>query len=42
MASVESLARVRRLMAPIAQINIGGQQVNVAGNLTPGAGNQSE
>ncbi len=41
LASVESLARVRRLMAPIAQINIGRSQVNVAGNVTTGKGNGS-
>jgi len=33
LASVESLARVRKLITPI-QINIADQQVNVAGNLT--------
>ncbi len=36
LASVESLARVRRLITPIAQINIAEQQVNVAGNVTTG------
>ena len=34
LASVESLARVRKLIIPI-QINIAEQQVNVAGTLTP-------
>ena len=41
LASVESLARVRKLITPI-QINIaesGGQQVNVAGNVRTGKGN---
>ncbi len=38
LASVESLARIRKLMAPIAQINIADQQVNVAGNVTTGKG----
>lgn len=37
LASVESLARVRRLITPIAQINIAERQVNVAGNVTTGA-----
>lgn len=32
--SAESLARVRRLLQPIAQFNIAEQQVNVAGNVT--------
>ncbi len=32
--SAESLARVRRLLQPIAQVNIAEQQVNVAGNVT--------
>lgn len=41
LASVESLARVRRLITPIAQINIAEQQVNVAGNVTTGKGNGS-
>lgn len=36
LASVESLARVRRLITPIAQINIAERQVNVAGNVTTG------
>lgn len=36
LASVESLARVRKLITPI-QINIADQQVNVAGNLVAGA-----
>ena len=35
LASVESLARVRKLITPI-QINIADQQVNVAGNLMAG------
>ena len=35
LASVESLARVRRLITPL-QINIAEQQVNVAGNVTTG------
>ncbi|MGC4108702.1 MAG: hypothetical protein QM753_20455 [Thermomicrobiales bacterium] len=35
LASVESLARVRKLITPI-QINIADQQVNVAGNLLAG------
>lgn len=35
LASVESLARVRKLIIPI-QINIADQQVNVAGNLLAG------
>ena len=34
LASVESLARVRKLITPI-QINIAEQQVNVAGNVMP-------
>lgn len=35
--AIESLARVRRLLGPAAvQVNIGAQQVNVAGNVTPG------
>lgn len=38
LASVESLSRIRKLMAPIAQINIADQQVNVAGNVTTGKG----
>jgi hypothetical protein len=37
LASVESLARVRKLINPI-QINIADQQVNVVGNLTTGTG----
>jgi len=37
LASVESLARVRRLITPL-QINIAEQQVNVAGNVTTGKG----
>ncbi len=37
LASVESLARVRKLIIPI-QINIAEQQVNVAGNVTTGKG----
>lgn len=37
LASVESLARVRKLITPI-QINIAEQQVNVAGSLTTGNG----
>ena len=41
LASVESLARVRRLITPIAQINIAEQQLNVAGNVTTGKGNGS-
>ena len=41
LASVESLARVRKLLTPI-QINIGEQQVNVAGNLAAGTGNRGE
>lgn len=40
LASVESLARVRKLITPI-QINIAEQQVNVAGNVTTGKGNGS-
>jgi hypothetical protein len=32
--SADSLARVRRLLQPIAQFNIAEQQVNVAGNVT--------
>lgn len=36
-ASVEALARVRKLIVPI-QINIAEQQVNVAGILTRGKG----
>jgi len=38
LASVESLARVRRLITPIAQINIAERQVNVAGNVNTGKG----
>lgn len=38
MASIESLARVRKLITPI-QINIAKQQVNVAGSVTSGSGN---
>ena len=37
LASVESMARVRKLITPI-QINIAEQQVNVAGNVTTGKG----
>jgi ribosomal protein L22 len=37
LASVESLARVRKLLTPI-QINIAQQQVNVAGNVRTGTG----
>jgi len=37
LASVESLARVRKLITPL-QINIAEQQVNVAGNVTTGKG----
>lgn len=37
LASVESLARVRKLITPI-QINIAEQQVNVAGNVTTARG----
>ncbi len=37
LSSVESLARVRKLITPI-QINIAKQQVNVAGNVTTGKG----
>lgn len=37
LASVEALARVRKLITPI-QINIAGQQVNLAGNVRGGAG----
>lgn len=40
LASVESLARVRKLITPI-QINIAEQQVNVAGNVTTAKGNGS-
>lgn len=39
LASVESLARVRKLITPI-QINIADQQVNVAGNFTAGVDRQ--
>lgn len=39
LASVESLARVRKLITPI-QINIADQQVNVAGDLLTGVGRQ--
>ena len=41
LASVEALARVRKLITPI-QINIAEQQVNVAGSLTAGAGDRDE
>ena len=40
LASVESLARVRKLITPI-QINIAEQQVNVAGTVMPGTGSGS-
>lgn len=40
LASVESLARVRKLITPI-QINIAEQQVNVAGGLTGGKGHRA-
>ena len=31
--AIESLARVRRLLKPVAQVNVGVNQVNVAGNV---------
>lgn len=40
LASIEALARVRKLITPI-QINIAEQQVNVAGSLATGKGTES-
>lgn len=41
LASIEALARVRKLITPI-QINIAEQQVNVAGSLATGKGTESD
>jgi hypothetical protein len=42
LAAIKALATVRRLLTPAVQVNIGGQQVNVAGPVYGGGGSQTQ